>query len=369
MSDLSDIIRHQIKADGPMAVSKYMALALGHPQFGYYMRSDPFGTDGDFITAPEISQMFGEMIGVWVAVVWQALGQPNPFNLIELGPGRGTLMADAVRAAEKMPGFDDAARITFVEISPVLKEKQKKTMAGMFSMPAWRDNFSDAAADFADGPSIIIANEFFDALAIDQYEKFEDGWYVRTVDWAEGENGEAGAFVFAQGRRLDDESVIAASLRTASPGALFEHCESGAQIMSDIAAHIQAQGGAALVFDYGHVEPGIGETLQALKAHEFFNPLETPGEADLTAHVDFSMLADTAMAAGVQVFGPVPQGAFLSRLGLRQRADRLILNATPEQTQEIESAHSRLVEADQMGAMFKTLAIASPGLGLPPWSG
>lgn len=369
MSSLRDILKNEIKARGPITVSRYMAQALGHDEFGYYMRQDPFGTDGDFITAPEISQMFGEIIGVWVAVVWQALGQPNPFNLIELGPGRGTLMSDAVRAAEKMPGFEDAVRITFVETSPALKEVQKQTMAGMFSMPAWRDSFSDVDADFAGCPSIILANEFFDALPIDQYEKADDGWHHRLINWADGENGEAGGFVFALGEILEDESVIPPDLRIAPPGALFEHCASGAKIISEIATHIQSNSGAALIFDYGHVEPGIGETLQALKAHEFFDPLKSPGEADLTAHVDFSLLGETAAKVGTQVFGPVPQGAFLSRLGLRQRADKLILNATPEQIQEIETAYARLVDADQMGTLFKALCLASPGLGLPPWSG
>ncbi len=361
MSDLLEIIKKEISGGGPITVSRYMELALAHPQFGYYMKQDPFGEGGDFITAPEISQMFGELIGIWAAVVWQGMGEPEKINLVELGPGRGTLMADCTRAASALEKFEEAIRIYFVETSPTLREIQKKSLLSPdMRMPAWRDNFDDVG----DGPLIVIANEFFDALPIDQYEKSDNGWHVRCIDW----DNELSALKYTLGDKLEDESSIPADLRIAPPGAIFEHCSIAENIISSISERIKKHGGAALIIDYGHIERGIGDTLQALKNHSYFDPLLSPGEADITAHVDFSLLADVAEGVGVNVFGPVPQGAFLSRLGLRQRADRLMLGASKEQIEEIESTHARLVGADQMGTLFKVIAISSEGLGVPPWA-
>ncbi|MCK4939820.1 MAG: SAM-dependent methyltransferase [Rhodospirillaceae bacterium] len=361
MSNLLDIIKKEISNGGPIAVSRYEELALAHPEFGYYMKQDPFGEGGDFITAPEISQMFGELIGIWAAVVWQGMGAPAKINLVELGPGRGTLMADCIRAASALEQFDDAIRIHLVETSPALREIQKKTLLSPdMRMPAWRGSFDDVD----DGPLILIANEFFDALPIDQYEKSDDGWHVRAIDW----DDELGALKYALGNKLEDESSIPSDLRNAPPGAIFEHCAVAENIIRAISERIKKHGGAALIIDYGHIERGIGDTLQALKNHSYFDPLSSPGEADITAHVDFALLADVAEGLGVNVFGPVPQGAFLSRLGLGQRADRLMLGADKEQIEEIEAAHARLVEADQMGTLFKVMAISSTGLGIPPWT-
>ena len=361
MSDLLEIIKKEISGAGPITVSRYMELALAHPQFGYYMKQDPFGQDGDFITAPEISQMFGELIGIWAAVVWQGMGSPKKINLVELGPGRGTLMADCTRAAAALEEFEEAVRIYLVETSPALREIQKKTLLSPdMRMPAWRDNFDDVD----EGPLIIIANEFFDALPIDQYEKSDSAWHARTIDW----DSNAGAFKYTLGKKLDDESPIPSDLRIAPPGAIFEHCPVGEKIMRSIATRIKKFGGAALIIDYGHIERGIGDTLQALKNHSYFDPLLSPGEADITAHVDFSLLAHVAEDVGVNIFGPVPQGAFLSRLGLRQRADSLMLGAAKEQIEEIEGAHARLVGAEQMGTLFKVIAISSADLGVPPWA-
>ena len=366
MSDLLEIIKKEISTGGPITVSRYMELALAHPEFGYYMKQDPFGEGGDFITAPEISQMFGELIGIWAAVVWQGMGSPKKINLVELGPGRGTLMADCTRAASTLEEFEEAIRIYFVETSPALREIQKKSLLSPdMRMPAWRDNFNDVE----DGPLIVIANEFFDALPIDQYEKSDNGWHVRCIDW----DNDAGALKFTLGNMLDEakpdtKSIVPPDLRAAPPGAIFEHCSMAENIISSISERIKKFGGAALIIDYGHIERGIGDTLQALKNHSYFDPLLSPGEADITTHVDFSLLADAAEGVGVNVFGPVPQGAFLSRLGLRQRADRLMLGASKEQIEEIESTHARLVETEQMGTLFKVIAISSEGLGVPPWA-
>ncbi len=361
MSNLLDIIKKEISDSGPIAVSRYMELALAHPEFGYYMKQDPFGQGGDFITAPEISQMFGELIGIWAAVVWQGMGSLKEINLVELGPGRGTLMSDCIRAAGALEAFDDAIRIHLVETSPALREIQKKTLLSPdMRMPAWRGSFDDVAG----GPLIIIANEFFDALPIDQYEKSDDGWHVRAIDL----DNDAGALKYTLGDKIDDESPIPPDLRIAPTGAILEHCPVAENIIRSIATRIKKFGGAALIIDYGHIERSIGDTLQALKDHAYFDPLSSPGEADITAHVDFSLLGGVAESLGVNVFGPVPQGAFLSRLGLRQRADSLMLGAAKEQIEEIEAAHARLVEADQMGTLFKVMAISSPDLGVPPWA-
>ena len=361
MPNLNSLIRDEITQKGAMPVSRYMELVLAHPEYGYYMRRDPFGVNGDFITAPEISQMFGEMIGLWSAVVWQGMGAPEPLEWVELGPGRGTLMSDALRAAAAMEAFDDAARIHFVETSPALREIQNTTMSQMLRKPAWHDTFDTVP----ENPAIIIANEFFDALPIEQFIKTDDGWHMRCVGLSD--TGEGLQFII--GPHLEDLSLIPQALRDVPAGALFEAAPARTAVMAAIAAHVVKHGGAALVMDYGHVESGIGDTLQALKAHEYFDVLETPGEADVTSHVDFQALADIAEAAGAEVSGPVPQGAFLARLGMRERADQLMLHAQGDQLAEIEAATQRLTDSEQMGTLFKVMAIARPGLKLPPWSG
>jgi len=361
MSDLFDIIKAEITSDGPITVARYMELALAHPEHGYYQKQDPFGEDGDFTTAPEISQMFGEMIGLWMAVVWQGLNQPDPINVVEIGPGRGTLMADALRAAYAMQEFDDAARLWLVETSPALREIQKKTLAPTMMMPAWRDRFEEVGS----GPLIVIGNEFFDALPIHQFERADDGWRERLV----GLNDEGDKLAYTLSTELADSSVIPEDLRNSTPpGGIFEHQPLSQDIMSRIAKRVVAEGGAALFFDYGHGEHGIGETLQAVKQHDFADVLKNPGDADLTAHVDFEQLMIAAREAGAEILGPVPQGAFLDRLGMRQRADMLMLNANEEQMAEIDAAYARLTDAEQMGMLFKVIAVVPPGFGVPPWA-
>ena len=365
MSDLFDIIKAEIEAPepegGPITVARYMELALAHPEHGYYRKQDPFGEDGDFTTAPEISQMFGEMLGLWTAVVWQALDSPDPLNLVELGPGRGTLMADALRAGIAMEDFDDAVRLWMIETSPVLRAIQKETLKPTMMMPAWRETFEEVGS----GPLVVLGNEFFDALPIHQYQRTENGWRERLV----GLNDAGDGLAFTLAETVADSSIIPESLRdTAEVGGIFEHQPLSQDIMAHIAKRVVSEGGAALFIDYGHVEHGIGETLQAVQGHEYADVFKDPGNADLTAHVDFEQLMIAAKNAGAEVLGPVPQGAFLERLGLRQRADMLMMNANEEQMAEIDGAYQRLTDAEQMGTLFKVIAVVPPGFGVPPWA-
>lgn len=360
MTALFDILKSEIIAQGPITVACYMEQALGHPEHGYYMKQDPFGKDGDFITSPEISQMFGEMVGLWACVVWQAMGSLSPLNVVELGPGRGTLMADALRATQMVEEFEDAARVWLVETSPALREAQKKALVPTMVMPAWRDRFEDVG----EGPLIVWANEFFDALPIRQYVRADDAWRERLV----GLNDEGDGLAYVNSADPIDTQVIPEDLRGAPPGSIFEDHGPSRAVMAAIAKRVVEQGGAALFFDYGHNDHAVGETLQAVKSHNYADVLKNPGDQDITAHVDFAQLEQAARDAGAEVLGPVPQGAFLDRLGMRHRADALMLNATPEQIEEIDAAHQRLTAADQMGLLFKVMAIVPPGFGVPPWS-
>ncbi|MDH5750198.1 MAG: SAM-dependent methyltransferase [Rhodospirillales bacterium] len=369
---LSDHLRGRIESEGPLTVAQYMAEALSNPDFGYYMNRDPFGIEGDFITAPEISQMFGEIIGLWCAVLWQGLGAPAPFNLVELGPGRGTLMADLLKAAAVQPGFLDAARVHLVETSPVLTAAQEKTLSGvpLKTPPQWHRRLEDVP----EGPMLLIANEFFDALPIRQFVRGRDGWSERLVGVDAGADPEQGSLVlqFEMSPPLAGAPEVPDDFQDAAVGSVFEVCPDAQAMVQAIAARIARSGGAALIVDYGHPSSAIGETLQAVKGHSFHDILADPGEADLTAHVDFGALAEAANrgadGGAVQVLGPVPQGAFLERLGLSARAAILLEGASPEQAEDIRSAQFRLTDVSAMGSLFKVLALAQPGLAVPPWS-
>lgn len=338
-----------------MPVSRYMALALGHPRHGYYMTRDPLGAPGDFTTAPEISQMFGELIGLWAVAAWQQMGVPDPFRLIELGPGRGTLMADALRAARLVPAFGAAARLHLVETSPVLRQSQARALptAG----PHWHDRIEDVP----DGPALIIANEFFDALPVDQYVFRNGKWHERRVG-LDADRRLAFGLDPAPSRAA---AAFATHLPPPGEGAVLEHMQSGAA--RALAARLAAQGGAALVIDYGHAG-GYGDTLQALARHLFADPLEAPGTADITAHVDFSALARIAVAAGLKAFGPLEQGGFLARLGIEARAARLKRDAPEATRAAVDAAARRLAGTGdgEMGRLFKVLVLAHPALGAPP---
>ena len=352
MTPLEAELRSIIAIDGPIPVDRYMELCLGHPQHGYYVTRDPFGAAGDFVTAPEVSQMFGELIGAWAAAVWRQMGAPARINLIELGPGRGTLMADALRAAKALPEFHAAVSVHLVEISPVLHALQEKTLANAEVPLAWHHGIEDVP----EGPAIAIANEFVDALPVSQFIKDRDGWHVRMV----GVVDDRLAFVAAP-----DPVVGQAVAGDDTPaGTILERRHD--RPVSLLARRIAEHGGAALVIDYGHAASSFGDTLQAVRGHRFVSPLESPGEADLTTQVDFAAVAVSAQRQGAAVHGPVGQGDLLRFLGIEQRAARLKGKATPQQAADIDAALVRLTAPDQMGELFKVLAIADPKLGTLP---
>ena len=358
---LAEYLRRRIAAEGPLPLDEFMADALTHPDLGYYVTRDPLGVKGDFITAPEVSQMFGELLGLWAAVQWRALGAPNPVRLVELGPGRGTLMADALHAARLVPGFLDAVRVEFVEISPALRARQKETMATR--APGVSVAWHDWIGDVPDGPAIVLANEFFDALPVRQFVRTPSGWRERLVDASAD-----GRLVFAYsdvGQPVvppcwDDVlgDVVEDGVVEVSPAT--------AAIAGLIGERLARFGGAALIVDYGHAQSAPGDTLQAVRAHERDEPLAAPGEADLTAHVDFAALAHAGARAGVRALGPVAQGAFLQRLGIDARAAMLMDKAAPDVARDVKLAHHRLTSPEAMGTLFQVLAFIHPDMPEPP---
>lgn len=356
MSELKRILQESIAHDGPMGLDTFMAVCLSHSRHGYYMTRDPFGVKGDFVTAPEISQMFGELIGLWAAETWMTLGAPEKIRLIELGPGRGTLMSDALRAARISNEFSSALEVHLVETSPVLREMQEQALAQANVPVSWHKSLDEVP----EGPSIIIANEFFDCLPVRHYVKASGQWYQRLIGLdAQGE--------LAFGLAPDAEALLTMD---APDGAVLEISPASQLMMTQLATRIAKGQAAALIIDYGHVETGYGETLQALRAHKSVSPLACPGEADLTAHVDFASLTRAAQAAGADVFGPVSQGELLMRLGIVQRAEALKKRASEEQAQAIDLALARLVtervrSSPGMGILFKAIALAPRGAAVP----
>ena len=344
---LADILAAEIAAQGPISVEDFMARALGDPVHGYYMKQDPFGAAGDFTTAPEISQMFGEMIGLCLADHWMRAGAPSSFILCECGPGRGTLMADIWRATKIVPGFHTAAQIVLVETSPVLRAKQVETLARVGATAQHVSAFHEIPP----GPLWLVANEFFDALPIRQFVKTPQGWHARLIGLdAEGQ--------LQFGLAPEPHAPIKLS---APDGSVLEVMASGLSFMKSLAQRLTFEGGLALIIDYGHTTSGVGDTLQAMRQHRFVDVLETPGDCDLTAHVDFAALARVADAVGAQVYGPETQGAFLQALGIAARADKLKQNASDPAA--IDVALQRLLNMDArgMGQLFKVLAVGQKG--------
>jgi NADH dehydrogenase [ubiquinone] 1 alpha subcomplex assembly factor 7 len=353
-SPLQAELKKLIKSSGPMPVWRYMKLCLTHPTHGYYVARDPLGREGDFTTAPEVSQMFGELLGLWAASVWKGIGSPSVLRVIELGPGRGTMMADALRALRVLPPLYQSLSVHLVEINPVLREKQKSTLAGVRNI-AWHERLDEVPG----GPSVILANEYFDVLPIHQVVKRETGWHERVVE-IDG-NGQL-AFGTAAEPTPRFEALLPPLVRAAPVGAVFEW-RPDAEIMR-IASRVRDQGGAALIIDYGHLRSDVGDTFQAIARHSFADPLKNPGQADITAHVDFQALARAAEDLGARVHGPVPQGDFLRRLGIETRAVTLMAKTTPEISEDISGALKRLIGGGRggMGSMFKVLAVSEPDL-------
>ena len=339
LEGLEAIFRRLIGATGPISVAHYMAEANAH----YYNRADPLGAGGDFITAPEISQMFGEMIGLWLADQWQQAGKPGLCHFVEFGPGRGTLAADALRA---MVQFDFRPQVHLIEGSTALRLAQQASVP----QATWHDGMDSVPRE---GPLLIVANEFLDALPVRQVVRTEQGWRERVVV----HNGER--FLPVAGARPMDTAVPEA-LADSPPGTILESCPAAAGMAYEIAARLKAQGGAALFIDYGYAAPQTGSTLQAVRAHHKVDPFTDPGLADLTALVDFAQLRQIALASDVDCLGPVGQGDWLMALGIAQRA-AVLAKSQPLRADEMMSALDRLVSPDQMGALFKVIAYRGPG--------
>ncbi|MFZ1107262.1 MAG: SAM-dependent methyltransferase [Rhodomicrobium sp.] len=342
----------RIAASGPISVHDFMEACLADPEHGYYRTASPLGVGGDFITAPEISQIFGELIGLWAGEVWRTMGEPKPFRLLELGPGRGLLMADALRALRVLPRFLEAVSVCLIETSAPLRSAQQAALASAPVPVSWHDSVADAP----EGAAILIANEFFDCLPVRQFvfDGAAGRWRERMIAF------EKGAFQFAAG----------AEARPADPprrdevedGAIVERRPGASGLIEAFAARAPV---AALIVDYGYSRPSLGDTLQAVKSHRFAGLFDAPGQTDLTAHVDFPALRDAAVMAGMAAFGPMPMGEWLLRLGLEARLGQLLGRATEEEAADLRSRVARLVDPAQMGALFKVLALTG-GVSEPP---
>jgi SAM-dependent MidA family methyltransferase len=329
-----------IAREGPISIARYMAEANAH----YYATRDPLGVTGDFITAPEISQMFGELVGAWLADLWQRSGKPQGCPYVELGPGRGTLGADALRA---MRSVGLAPPVHLVETSPALRMRQAELLPNAH----WHEDIDTLPTSV---PLLMVANEFFDALPIRQFIAGAAGWCERLVTIQEGR------FAPMNGPPIAD----CPTSERAPVGTILESSTAATAMVRSLTERLVGQGGVLLIVDYGHGGGGTGDTLQAVRSHRFADPWIEPGECDLTAHVDFGALAQEARASGVQALGPVEQGDWLQALGIDLRADALA-SAAPDRAEAVRAARNRLVERDQMGSLFKVMALVAPGWAVP----
>jgi NADH dehydrogenase [ubiquinone] 1 alpha subcomplex assembly factor 7 len=353
---LGDKIARRIRIGGPLSLAVYMAIALHDPDLGYYASRRPFGAAGDFVTAPEISQVFGELIGLWSALVWEQIGRPDPVILAEMGPGSGVLADDLLRAAGAVPEFRRALRLHLVEASPVLRAEQKRRLS--HADPVWLTRFDELPA----GPTLIIANEFLDALPIRQLVRGHREWSERMVALDRDDR-----LVLVDGPENPILSLLVPDkLRDADqPGAVFEFCPYALALGAALGGRLERDAGAALFIDYGYFPSGQGTTLRALSYHQPVDPLASPGSADLSAHVDFAAFAKAACMAGANSYGPVSQGQFLDMLGAGARLEALLQRATADQRQRLESGLVRLLDPAQMGDLFKAVALTSPWLPAP----
>jgi SAM-dependent MidA family methyltransferase len=350
-----------IRINGPLSVTDFFSLCLADPEHGYYKTREPFGRAGDFVTAPEVSQLFGEMLGVFMVHTWQRHGAPAKTALVEIGPGRGTMMSDMLRVIARIaPPLYETMHVHLVETSPRLTAAQRETLDAHAHKISWHDSFDDVP----DGFMLIAANELFDAIPIRQFVKTTNGFRERMVSLdAEGE------LVFTAGLASIDPSLLPPLPEKQPLGMIFEFSPAREAVMTAICERLRLRGGTALIIDYGHIISNYGDTLQALRMHEFDPPLAHPGEADLTSHVDFEHLLRTAENIGIHVNGCLRQGDFLLGLGLAERAKALANNADADQQLEIAEAMTRLAGegAGRMGELFKVLAVSSPALHLLPF--
>lgn len=346
MTPLHRIIARQIQIDGPMSIADYMSLCLLHPEHGYYAYQDPFGAAGDFITAPEISQMFGEVLGLCLAQAWMDQGQPDCY-LAELGPGRGTLMRDVLRATAKIPNFP--RKVVLVEASTHLRDVQRATLEGHDI------TWVNTAHDLPEQPILLLANEFFDALPIRQFQRADRGWSERRVAL----EGEALTMGLTPETPVD---MLSHRLADTGKGDVVEVCPEAGEIIAQVARRV-ALGGTAVIIDYGDWQ-SKGDTFQAVENHEPIDPFAHPGQSDLTAHVDFEALAKAAVGCAVSAM--TPQGLLLERLGITPRAQALAKGMEGDALEAHVAAHRRLTHPDEMGTLFKALALSPNGAGLPP---
>ncbi|MBX2804694.1 MAG: SAM-dependent methyltransferase [Hyphomicrobiales bacterium] len=340
---------------GSISVADYMALCLTAGGVGYYRNGNPIGASGDFVTAPEVSQIFGELIGVWVMIVWEGMGRPQNFILAELGPGRGTLMQDVMRATRAKPEFRQAAHIHLVETSTSLREAQGKTLRSV-CRPEWHESFTA----LPEAPAIIVANEFFDALPTEQYVFHGDSWYKRVLMLDDNDRP-----VFTAGR-LAVPPVEILPDHLPNEGDILEHCPAAVDLVSEIGSRGKRAPCALLITDYGYDNRDFGDTLQAVSAHNYVDPIQPPGTVDLSTHVNFAELRTSAREAGLTPTSVLPQNEFLMALGLEQRLRRLMTNADEEQRAALFLGARRLVDPFQMGSLFKAMAITSAHLPPPP---
>lgn len=340
----------QIRASGPLTAAQYMTACLHDPEFGYYATRPALGEDGDFVTAPLISQMFGELIGLWAVETWSRMGRPRPFRLVEAGPGDGTLMSDMLRAARLEPAFVEAAELWLVEISEPLRRRQAERLAGAPLAPRWSSDLPEG-----DGPLVLVANELLDCLPARQFVRGAAGWAERVVGL-----DAAGRLAFG----LVSAGPASGLLPEAPQGSVFELAPAQAAFGARLGAAVAHAGGAALLIDYGRAELSFGDTLQALRRHEKVDPLACPGEADLTVHADFPAVLAAAREAGAAAAPVLTQRAFLRRLGVEARAAALA-QARPDRAGQIGRQLDRLVADDEMGRLFKAACIHHPGLSPP----
>lgn len=358
---LGDKIKALIRLNGPLSVTDYFALCLADPEFGYYKTREPFGTSGDFITGPEISQIFGEMIGVFIVHAWQRHGLPAPVRLAEVGPGRGTMMSDMLRVIARLaPDLYRDSTVHLVETSDRLRQIQRNSLEPHIEKIDWHDSFGDVPEGFV----LVVANELFDAIPIRQFVKLGPHYRERMVSL-----GLDDELIFSTGVATLDPALLPPGASAQPDGTVFEFSPARRAVMAAMCERLKAEGGAALIIDYGHISTGFGDTLQALRAHDYDPPLANPGIADLTSHVDFEDLARTALAAGVTPSGCLRQGDFLLGLGIKERAG-ILGRGKDEATQlELAEAVNRLAGAGvgRMGELFKVLALSSPTLSLAPF--
>jgi NADH dehydrogenase [ubiquinone] 1 alpha subcomplex assembly factor 7 len=351
---VGDKIARRIRAEGPLTIAGYTAIAMYDPAVGYYATRDPIGAAGDFTTAPEISQIFGELIGLWCADLWQRMGRPDPVTVAELGPGRGVLLSDFLRAAATVPAFRAALRLHLVEASPVLRAEQRRLD---WAQPVWVERFEE----LPDGPLLLIANEFLDALPIRQLVRGVKHWSERLV--ALDPRGE---LVFIDGPESAAMTLLVPpSLQDGPTGTVVEICPAALALAGALGARLKHQPGAALFIDYGYFPSRPGPTFRAVSRHHPVSPLAAPGTTDLSADVDFDAFAAAARMTGAETYGPVTQARFLVTLGAAQRLAALSAQATPTQRLTLEAGLMRLLDPAEMGDRFKVIALVSPGLPTP----